>query len=86
MILTHHLHSCCQCSFASESKVYVDGKLVHGDAIRLDRDLVNVKDNMCSLQKALEYTKVGIDDSWNFQWQSNLTFKSNMTEFAKEAP
>ncbi|XP_058959934.2 uncharacterized protein [Pocillopora verrucosa] len=45
-------------SFASESKVYVDGKLVHGDAIRLDRDLVNVKDNMCSLQKALEYTKV----------------------------
>nr|XP_058959877.1 uncharacterized protein LOC131786829 [Pocillopora verrucosa] len=44
-------------SFASESKVYVDGKLVHGDAIRLDRDLVNVKDNMYSLQKTLEYTK-----------------------------
>ena len=41
----------------------MDGKLVHGDAIRLDRDLVNVKDNMCSLQKALEYTKVGTDDS-----------------------
>ena len=62
-ILTHHLHSCYPCSFASESKVYVDGKLVHGDAIRLDRDLVNVKDNMYSLQKALEYTKVGINDS-----------------------
>lgn len=41
----------------------MDGKLVHGDAIRLDCDLVNVKDNMCSLQKALEYTKVRINDS-----------------------
>ena len=44
-------------SFVSENKVYVDGKLVYGDAINLDRDLGNNK-RKCSFKESLKHTKV----------------------------
>ncbi|KAJ7393486.1 hypothetical protein OS493_006468 [Desmophyllum pertusum] len=44
-------------SFVSQSKIYVDGKLVLGDAINLDRYFGN-NGKRCSLRESLQHTKV----------------------------
>lgn len=43
-------------SFVSENKIYVDGKLVFGDAINLDH-YFGYNGRRCSLRESLQHTK-----------------------------